>query len=292
MDEPGFILGKLANRRVAIWGLGLMGGSLAMALHGKCAWIGAIDRDPAVTAQGLALGIVDAASTRPEDILERADVIVLAMPVRTILWALDQLQHVCGGPAMVMDLGSTKGAVIDAMERLPERFDPVGAHPMCGKERGSLASAIGTLYHAAPFALIRLKRSSAAGCEMAETMALAAGARPQWLNAVEHDRWVAATSHVPFLLSSALAHATPAEASPMVGPGFRSTARLATSSPEMMIDILATNRKNVQAALRELRETLETYDRLLEQENYDSLAALFLEAAAQMKELGGDRGAL
>ena len=300
MDEPGFSTDSgssedplFAVGHILIWGLGLMGGSLAMALRGKCSGLVGVDRDPAVIRHAQLLGIVDAAYTveeliaEPEKLLQNVGCIVLAAPVRAILSILSGLPGLCAHPAVIMDLGSTKEHVIWAMGGLPERFDPVGGHPMCGKEKASLAYAEAAVYQNAPFALVPLPRTSLFARKLAESLARAVGANPIWLDAAVHDRWVAATSHLPFLVSSALAFATPEEARSLVGTGFRSTARLANSSPRMMTDILATNARNIQAAIQRFKERLSLYEALLEQQDFEGLEEAFNDAGEQYRCLLG-----
>jgi prephenate dehydrogenase len=289
MEEPAFGDGFLSASRVAIWGLGLMGGSLAMALNGKCAGLAGIDSDPRTAARALELGIVARAATRPGDVLPGADLVVLAVPVRAILACLAELPEVCPGPAVVLDLGSTKRDVVAAMSGLPGRFDPVGGHPMCGKEKSSLEHAEAGLYAQAPFALTALKRTSSRGRRLAEAVARAVGARPLWIAADAHDQMVAATSHAPFLVASALAQATPLEAGPLVGPGFRSTARLAGSSTGMMLDILQTNAENILAAIGQFKDALARYEALLEQGDFRLLAEALDQGAEQYRQLSDGR---
>ncbi|MDZ4159940.1 MAG: prephenate dehydrogenase/arogenate dehydrogenase family protein, partial [Anaerolineaceae bacterium] len=104
---------------IAIVGLGLMGGSLALALRGKCAELLGVDKDPHVIQTALQVSVVDDASTHPETLLPRANVIILAAPVRAILELLEQLPNLHPGAAVVLDLGSTKETVLEAMDRLP-----------------------------------------------------------------------------------------------------------------------------------------------------------------------------
>ena len=283
MDEDGF----LSASRVAIWGLGLMGGSLALALHGKCRAVLGIDADPATVDLARSQQIVDAADTRPSALLPDADVIILATPVRTILRLLGDLPQLHPGPAVVIDLGSTKRAVLAAMERLPARFDPLGGHPMCGKEKASLRYAEAAIYEGAPFALAALARSSARARALGEELARAVGACPLWIEAGQHDRWVAATSHTPYLVASALAQATPTETAPLVGPGFRSTSRLAGSSPEMMVDILATNAEHIRAALGAVRVRIERMEGLLAAGEFEQLADTLEAGRQQYQRLVG-----
>lgn len=285
MDEPAFESGFLRASRVAIWGLGLMGGSLAMALNGLCAELVGIDSNPSAVSRALELGIVSSADTRPAKILPGTDLVVLAIPVGAILTSVADLPEACPGRAVVIDLGSTKREIVAAMARLPERFDPIGGHPMCGKEKSSLEYAEAGLYLGATFVLTALQRTSEHAHAFAEEVVRAAGARPLWMEAEDHDRVVAATSHMPFLLASALAKATPFESAPLVGPGFRSTTRLAGSSTAMMVDILKTNTGNIRVAMSKLMEALAEYEALLELGNFQLLAEVLEKDAEHYQHL-------
>ena len=155
-----------------------------------------------------------------------------------------------------MDLGSSKRLIVEAMSRLPERFDPIGGHPICGKEKLLLANAERTLYYAAPFLLTPLERTTPRALSAANQIVEAVGAKATILDASEHDRILASTSHLPFLLSSALALATPNDVAPFVGTGFKSTSRLAGTSSSMMLGVLQSNRENVLNALHEFQAQL------------------------------------
>ena len=289
MDEPGFRHESLANLRVVIWGLGLMGGSLALALKGKCAWLGGIDLYPEVVAQAKERCIIDQGSIRPKDVLQGADIIILSTPVRAILSSLDEIAGEIAGQAVVFDLGSTKREILQKMDGLPERFDPVGGHPMCGKEKGTLQNADAAIYRGAPFALVSHPQTSPRARGLVEEITRCIGSVPFWIDAETHDRWVAASSHVPFLVANALAQATPLDALPLIGPGFRSTARLAGSSPKMMVDILETNGDNIMHMIAQFRKYLDRYEQLLEQKEFLTLAVEFERGAEQYRILANDR---
>lgn len=245
----------LGETRIAIIGLGLMGGSLALALRGRCAALYAADPDPHTQELAQAQGIVDIMCAEAAD-LPPADLLILATPVRTIVRLLHTLPQWHPTPAVVLDLGSTKTAVTQAMATLPAQYEPLGGHPMCGKEVGSLANAEARLYQGATFAFTPLPRTTARAQQLAESLATAVGARPLSLDAETHDRWTAVTSHAPYLIARALATSAPPEVAPLIGPGFRSSTRIATTPPGMMLDILATNRANVLNALAAFRAEL------------------------------------
>ncbi|MCH7586910.1 MAG: prephenate dehydrogenase [Chloroflexi bacterium] len=254
---------QLRECTVAIVGLGLMGGSLALALRGHCKSLLGCDLDQEVLKVAREKDVVDAADANIETILPQADLIVLATPARTILQLLPTISEFLREPAVIMDLGSTKGKILQAMRELPHYLDPVGGHPMCGKEKSGLKNASKDLFIGAPFALSALPRTSARARVLVEEVIQVIGARPLWIESDIHDEWVAATSHLPYLLSVALANATPLEAAPLIGPSFKSATRMAASNPEMMRDIFLTNQDHVFVAIRRFISKLENLERLI-----------------------------
>ena len=282
MDETNF----LENARVLIWGLGLMGGSLALSLKGRCASVIGIDPNPDVAAMALKMNAVDEIATSLRCI-KNVDLIILAAPVRGILEQLKGLSSDYSGSAIVLDLGSTKRNIVSAMEHLSERLDPVGGHPMCGSEKSSILNADPRIYQNAMFALVKTAKTSEEAVKICEQLVCAVGAVPLWLDAETHDRWTAATSHLPFLVANILAASVPVDAVPLVGPGFRSTSRLAVESTDMMLDILFTNRENVLSALRNYRLRLSELETALDSNHENELKRLLLEGAEQRNALIG-----
>jgi prephenate dehydrogenase len=235
----------------------MMGGSLALALQGHCGRLLGCDLDPAAIKLARENSVVDLADSDLKAILPKADVIVLAAPVLSIIQLLRNLPEYHTGPAVVMDLGSTKTEIVHAMEALPLTFDPIGGHPVCGSISTGLKFADAKIYHGAPFALTPLPRTTKNACSIAEEIVEAVKAEPLWLEAAAHDTWVAATSHLPYLLAVGLLGATLPEASAVIGPGFVSASRLAASNPEMMKDIFLTNRKAVLGVIRKFNADME-----------------------------------
>ena len=275
MNEPDF---NLAESKIAIIGLGLMGGSLALGLRGKCAALYGIDTHLPTLELALSQHIVDYADSDPAKLLPKADLVILSAPVPAILTLLEHLPAYTPNPCIVMDLGSTKKLIVESMARLPERFDPLGGHPICGKEKLSLVNAERTLYYAAPFLLTPLERTSKRAISAANQIIETLGAKAGLLDAAEHDRILAATSHLPFLISSALVLATSQDISSFVGPGFKSTSRLAGTSSSMMLGVLQSNRENVLNALHELQNQLAEIESALSKEDFKKLAAILNEA--------------
>jgi prephenate dehydrogenase len=281
---------KLKDTCIAIIGLGLMGASLAQALRGQSAALFGVDSDPETVEKAADLGLVQAASVKMEEIVPQADLVIFAAPVRATLKLLTRLSNIPNARAIVLDLCSTKAEIVAAMDRLPANFDPIGGHPMCGKETSGLENADPAIYREAPFAIVPLERTSPAALALTGELVQAIGARPLLLDAATHDAWTAAVSHFPYLLAAALVLATPSDAAPLVGSGFRSTARIAGSSVPMMMDILTTNRANVLAAIARLRESLDGLESALrESASEQELAEALSKARERYQALVGRR---
>ena len=268
-DEPDFT--DFAHCKVAIWGLGLIGGSLAYALAGKCALLIGIDPDPHTVELASVSGIFNCVSQSAESVIADADLIILAAPVCGILEQIKSLPDLHPGTGVVLDLGSTKRKIMEAMAGLPSRFVPVGGHPMCGNEKSSFQYADASLFTGANFALVKLPQTTVQAQAFAETIVRQTGANPLWLDAETHDRWTAMTSHMPYLIANALAVSIPLDASPMAGSGLRSTSRLAGASPGMMMDILMTNQDFLLEAIQHFQANLENLIENIHQEDHVTL---------------------
>jgi prephenate dehydrogenase len=274
--EDGF---RLQNAKVAIVGLGLMGGSLALALKGKCAALYGIDSQRATLELALAKKIVDEAASDPAKLLPRADLVILATPVPAILDFIQKLPALTQNPCIVLDLGSTKRDILQAMAALPERFDPIGGHPICGKEKLGLENAAANLYQNAPFVVTVLERTTGRARAVIEKIIAIVGARLLEMTAEDHDRILASTSHLPFLFRP-LALSTPR--SSFVGTGFKSS-RLAR--PHMTMGILQTNRENILNAIQSFRGSLHRIESALQNEDYPQLELILNQARAAYQSL-------
>ena len=297
MDEPDFI--SLTRCRVAIVGLGLMGGSLALALRGAnaCREIVGVDTDPAALDLARAQAVIDHACDF--DSALDCDLLILATPVRAIL---SQLNYLMRAPrhtqyrerplsqplwdaTRILDLGSTKSQIVSAMENLPARFDPLGGHPMCGKEVSGLAHAEPDLFQGKTFVLTPLMRTSPAALALADELIAAIGARPLVLSAERHDSLAAVTSHLPYLAAVALVRAAQSlndeQLWPLAASGFRDTSRLAASDLTMMIDILLTNRPAILDSLSRYRAGLDALIAAIDSADPDALRAVLAPAQTQ-----------
>lgn len=282
----------LRDSTVAIIGLGLMGGSLALALRAQnaCRRIIAITSNAATREQLVARRIADEASADLNSV-SAADLIVLAAPVRAIIETLPRAGAIARDGAIILDLGSTKRDIVRAMEDLPARVQPIGAHPMCGKESSGFAAADAELYRGAVFILTPLARTAPETLAFAQSFAETIGARPLVLDAERHDRIVAAISHLPFSISAALMTITLDLARDddlvwtLAASGFRDASRLAASDVTMMRDILLTNRDNVADALRVYTQHLNALADAISTRDEAALDALLERAATQRRAM-------
>lgn len=266
-----------------------MGGSLAMALleRSLCREVVGVARRTETVREAMARGIVHHATTDLAEGVAGADVIVLATPVRTILGQIDQLAAMSLDPCVLLDLGSTKNDVVAAMQKLPSHVQPVGIHPMCGKEMAGLAVAESTLYEGAPWVLVPIPRTSPQALALARELGVAVGGRPIVVDADRHDRLVAAVSHLPYSLAVALM-LTVAEIGAedelvwgLAASGFRDTSRVAASDVRMMLDILLTNRAAIGDVLHQARAHLDRLADLLAAGDEDNLRTLLVAAHDQ-----------
>ena len=266
MTQPSFEK-DLSDCTIAIAGLGLMGGSLGLALRGRVQRVIGIARRAETIEQALAAGAIDNGCSTLAEGLAEADIIVLATPVSVILGQIEEIGRLARGDGVrdgvvLIDLGSTKERICAELDSLPAAIQPVGGHPMCGKETSGLDVAEAGLYCGAPFVLSALPRTASQAMARATCLALAVGACPIDLDPVSHDRLAAGISHVPspaalvvFAAANDLAQED-AMAWRLAAGGFRSTTRLAGSDDKMMADILLTNRDEVLAQLDRLQAGL------------------------------------
>ncbi len=256
-------MSALHQQQVAIVGLGLMGGSMALALRSRVGRLIGIDPNVHTLAYAQQHGIIDAGTTDLQSGVKDAQTVILAAPVQRIL---DMLQNRIGGylrsNTLLIDLGSTKAEICAAMGRLPIGVLAMGGHPMCGKERSGIEAADPHLYDGRPFVLCPPRRATPAARLRALELVQAINAVAVEMDAARHDRLVAGISHLPYLLSAALVRTVAGEAEfdprvwELAAGGFRDTSRLAASDVTVMLDILSTNTAAVARLLALFRMQL------------------------------------
>ncbi len=240
-------------RTVAIAGVGLIGGSFALALR-KAGFSGTIVgvSSPGAIREAIEHNVIDEERTL-EDAVRRADLVFLSQPIRRILDTLGKIDSCLQPEALVTDAGSTKVEIVRRAESVITRAQFLGGHPMAGKETRGPASAEADLFAGRTWVLTpaRVDALDTPAAQAFVEWLRKIGAVPLILHPAEHDRMVAFTSHLPQLastaLSAAIAAANPALAA--AGPGLVDATRLALSPYEIWSDILATNAAQIGAAL-------------------------------------------
>ena len=260
---------ETALETVAIAGVGLIGGSFALALR-QAGFRGAIlgVSSPRTIARALALHVIDEGVTL-EQACARAGLVYLAGPIHSILETIPRLDALLRPGALVTDAGSTKSLICQAGARL-SRAQFLGGHPMAGKELRGVESAEAGLFHGRPYLLTPRRPEdldTPAAVEFVEWVRRI-GAVPKILAPEQHDQVVALSSHLPQLLSTALASGLGrqdcgADVAAAAGPGLLDSTRLALSAWDIWRDILDTNQEAILAAMdlfadrwKELRETM------------------------------------
>jgi prephenate dehydrogenase len=264
--------------RVAILGLGLIGGSIALAARQTWpkALVIAVDSKD-VLEQAMVKHAIDVAAEEPY-VISEAELVILAAPVRQNIELLARIEEYVDGHAVITDVGSTKRAIVDAARTLPPRFTFIGGHPLAGAARGGFEFARPDLFKGRPWLLTPHTDAAADALEKLLAFVSGLGATPRTIGAAEHDQLLAFLSHLPQLTASALMDVVGSavgEGLSMAGRGLVDTTRLASSPANIWQDIAATNADHLRPALdaliarlTELRDGLEdpdTIDRVFEQ---------------------------
>lgn len=254
-------------QRITIIGLGLIGGSWALALKARGVAARRVGCDkPEIIERALASGIIDEGFADPREAMRGSDLIILATPVGAILDLLPQIKAAADARALVTDVGSTKRLIcMRAREMFGEEPLFLGGHPLAGKERSGIEQASATLLENARYVVTPLLPNHLedarvkAFCALLESL----GARPFVTEASTHDRAVAFFSHLPQLVSTGLASMISEQGIEeflpldLAASGFRDVTRLAESPYSVWRDICLTNIENIQSALEALIDKLE-----------------------------------
>ena len=270
---------------VSIIGLGLIGGSFARDLraYGLVSELTGVDTSAAHAARALELGLVDRIVSL-EDALAAADVLLLAVPVDAIEALLPRVLDAVRPAQTVIDLGSTKFRLAEAVRAHPRRDRYVAAHPMAGTENAGPDAALSGLFKGKTVLLCDLEWSAPDACKIALELFHAVGLKFEFMHADQHDRHAAYVSHLSHVAAYALSLAVQTEekagyAVPRLsGGGFASTVRLAKSAPEMWVPIFTQNRAHVLQAIDAFSERLQEFRAALAADNPARLETLIREA--------------
>jgi prephenate dehydrogenase len=276
--------------KIAVVGLGLIGGSISIAA--KEIWpaglVIAVDRKD-VLEQAMVRHAIDVAADELY-VISEANLVILAAPVLQNVELLAQLDDVIPGEAVVTDVGSTKRAIVEAARSLPPRFTFVGGHPLGGAARGGFAFARSDLFAGRPWIFTPHSDGTGEALDKLFALATALGALPRTMGPDEHDRVLAFLSHLPQLAAGALMGVVGREtdeALSLAGRGLVDTTRLASSPFDIWRDIVSTNADRIGPALDALIEELARLRAGLT--DGDALERLFEEAARWRERLMAGR---
>ena len=279
--------------RLAIIGIGLIGGSLSLALKqsGSVKHVVGFSRKASTRSEALSLGVIDSAVSSIADAIQNADIVVLAVPVGAIADALISIAPYVKDNMIITDVGSVKSQVVDAAKlALGDKFRQiVPGHPIAGTEKNGPAAAFAELYQEHRVVLTPTEQTDEVAIKKVRNMWKAAGAEVSIMTAEHHDDVLAATSHLPHLLAFNLVDMLAdeggdvAEVLRYAAGGFRDFSRIASSDPEMWRDISLTNSNAILSLLKKYQHQMSLLQQAIEQQDADYLIAVF-ERAKQARD--------
>jgi prephenate dehydrogenase len=277
----------MKTTRIAIIGLGLIGGSLGLALRAvktEKVHVTGYARRNETGELSVAMGAVDVMAATPQQAVEAADFVFLCTPVLQLLpMAKAVLPHMKKG-AVLTDVGSTKRWFIEQVQPLlPAGVHYVGGHPMAGREKSGMAAATPDLFQRKWYIFTPLAQVPPTDVGELQRLIELTGAMTAVMDEIKHDQITAVISHLPHIAAAALVQLlkkemNPAETARFIGGGFRDTTRIASSDADMWSDICVTNQENIAAGLDELSAVLSDVARMIRGNDRDGLHAYFTES--------------
>lgn len=281
------------RQTVAIIGVGLIGGSIGLALRRRklAGRIVGIGRRRSSLAKALEHKCVTETTTSIARGVAEADLVVVCTPVELIPETIAEAAKHAPAGALLTDAGSTKEAVVAKTEALlaaanldPSRF--VGSHPIAGSERTGATAAVADLFEGRTVVVTPTSSTAAATTSTVEKFWKSVGASVVQMSPAEHDAALARTSHLPHLVASALAAATPDELLPLTGTGWSDTTRVAAGDAELWRQILATNAAPTLKAMADFETVLSRLRTALESGDGAELARILAEGKRRRDALG------
>jgi prephenate dehydrogenase len=289
MDDS--IIGLMQPRRLSILGVGLLGGSIGLAVRNRiknCRVVGYGHRRETLQA-ALEMGALDEAFDDPGAAVGGADLVILCTPVGLLSPLLEQIAPSLADGAIVTDVGSTKRTVVEAGEKLlPGGVHFVGSHPMAGSEKRGVQFARADLFEKAVCITTPTPRTDPTALARVETFWQTLGMRTTRLSPDRHDQLLADVSHLPHVLAAALVSMQEDAAFNLCGKGFLDVTRIAGGDAALWRDILLDNRDNVLLSVKRLSEPLRELEVLLETNQSDALEA-WLKSAAERRQKALER---
>jgi len=261
---------RFSEMKIVIVGLGQIGGSLAMAFANNkiFAEIIGVDKTSGAIEKAKKFKIIHRGTSDFKKVIPQADLVILAIPVREIITILPQVASLMKEDAILCDLGSTKTEIFRTMENLKRPVNYIGLHPMAGTEKEGLDGADANLFVNKTIMLFPSKNTKKSNLELIIALMKKLKAMPLIIDEKKHDELMACVSHLPYLFSIALINQLNSsnfkKTPKILGGSFRDATRVSLSAPEMMLDILATNKRNIIKQINSLLLEFSGYKKLLE----------------------------
>jgi prephenate dehydrogenase len=274
---------------VAIIGVGLIGGSVGMALRrrGLARRVIGVGRSPASLQAAVELGAIDQGTTDLAQGVANAELAVVCAPVGQIVALTRALAQCCQVGALATDVGSTKQAIVAELDKgLPRGVRFVGSHPLAGGHRTGPTAATAELFEGRLVVITPTPHTAAADQEAIAAFWRGLGARVAVLSPREHDEILATTSHAPHVVAAALAAATPAALLPYTSTGWADATRIAAGDARLWQELLLSNREHVLEAIARFRDALARFETALAANDASALEQLLSDARKVRDALG------
>lgn len=268
-------------QRIGILGVGLLGGSAALALRRRCPQTELVGftRSTNTAKRLIEAGIVDQASQSVDEVCHGCDAVIAATPVDRIASLVVRAAEITGADCLITDVGSTKAKIVSAIAEHPQaEIKFVGAHPIAGSEKTGAEHATADLMDGKPIILTPSPRTPPEQLQRAVSFWELTGGTIKQMSAQEHDTHLASVSHVPHLVSALVAKLPAHDARPLVGSGWQDITRVAAGDPEMWTAICLENREAILDELERFSKELDQLRQLLGHPDSDQLTAWLAEA--------------
>lgn len=275
-------------KRVAIVGVGLMGGSLGMAIkkHKLAREVIGLSHRQAALDEAVKIGAIDTPCLDVKKAIGNADLVILATPVDSIIKLFSTINPYLKRGCLVTDVGSAKAKIVEDAEKLLSTFPMfIGSHPLAGSEKKGVANAADNLFEGAVCILTPTEKTSQVARQKVKLFWTKLGMEVKLLSPEEHDKALAYVSHLPHLIAYGLISAIPTEFFGLASQGLRDTSRVAGSSPKMWSDICLSNSKNILNALDQCVEYLSQFRKAIVSHDQKSLLQLFTHAQEKRNKL-------
>jgi prephenate dehydrogenase len=280
---------RRSSSTVAIVGVGLIGGSIGLALRKRdlAEKVIGIGRSEQRLAKALALGAVTSTTTSIAEGVSSADLVIVCTPVGEIADHVLQAADAAPGNAHLTDAGSTKGSIVAKVEAaLPKGKRFVGSHPLAGAEKNGVDFARADLFEDRVVVVTPSENTDPTDLQAVGKFWQSLGANVISMSPDAHDRALATTSHLPHLVASAAAQITPAADLQLTAGGWRDLTRIASSDPDLWLQILLDNRANILNSLAGFEKTMAEFRSALEQADAAKLRQLLMEGKLRRDALG------